>query len=64
MKRPSSIDSLEQTMENPDLPPLTAAPAAAVAAPSRSTRRSLRRTLVLGALLLAGVFVALRLIVA
>ena len=62
MKRPTHIDPLEETMENPDLPPLPLPRGAGTAAVPRPTRRSFRRTFVLGVLLLAGVFVALRLI--
>lgn len=62
MKRTTHIDPLEETMENPDLPPLPVSHGAAPAAAPRHSRRSFRRTVVGAALLLACVFVALRLI--
>lgn len=58
MKRPAAIrDPLEETMQNPDLPPIAAAPATRAA--SRPARRGLRVMLLLAAFVVAGVFVAL-----
>ena len=62
MKRITPIDPLEETLQNPDLPPVVARAVSTPHATARPARRSVRRTLVLGVLLLAGVFVALRLI--
>jgi hypothetical protein len=63
MKRSTPTDPLEETMENPDLPPLAVAPASAAPSSSRPPRRSpVMRTLILGALLLTGLLIALRVI--
>ena len=59
MKQHARIDRLEETMENPDLPPIALAPVSKGHAPPRAARRALRRSLVVGGLLLAGAFVAL-----
>ena len=59
MKRPASLhDPLEETMENPDLPPVAALPGSSARAASRSARRGLGVTLLLVAFLVAAVFVA------
>ena len=60
MKRPASLhDPLEETMENPDLPPVAAAmPGSGTRAASRPARRGLGVTLLLVAFLVAAVFVA------
>jgi len=59
MKRPASLhDPLEETMENPDLPPLAAMPGSSARAASRSARRGLRVVVLLVGCFVAAVFVA------
>jgi hypothetical protein len=56
MKRTANLDPLEETMQNPDLPPIRAA----ALTDARASRRGLWRSLAVGALLLVAVLVALR----
>jgi hypothetical protein len=58
MKRPAqNLNPLEETMENPDLPPLAAVSGASAPAAARPARRGLRVTLLLLAFLVAAVVV-------
>ena len=63
MKRTKpQIDPLEETMENPDLPPVVVAARGVTATPSLPARRALRVTLAVGAVLVVLAVVGLRLV--